>query len=69
MKENKKKNPQTLRRLLAYLGVYKGKLALAIFFTLLSVYAQVQSPKYMGKITTRLFQDVKEGLPLILTLS
>lgn len=64
MKENKKKNPQTLRRLLAYLGVYKGKLALAIFFTLLSVYAQVQSPKYMGKITTRLFQDVKEGLAL-----
>lgn len=59
-----KKKAGTVKRLLFYIGAYRGKLSLAIFFTLLSIYAQIQSPKYMGKITSQLFKDSKEGLPV-----
>ena len=59
-----KKKAGTVKRLLSYIGAYRGKLSLAIFFTLLSIYAQIQSPKYMGKITSQLFKDSKEGLPV-----
>ncbi len=59
-----KKKAGTVKRLLSYIGAYRGKLSLAILFTLLSIYAQIQSPKYMGKITSQLFKDSKEGLPV-----
>lgn len=59
MKEKKKKS--TLRRILSYLTLYKGRLFIAILATLVSTLAEVQSPKLMGAITSQLFEDVQKN--------
>lgn len=53
-----KKN-NTILRIISYLKNYKGALFLAIFLTIGSSIFEIISPKLMGNITTRIFENVK----------
>lgn len=53
-----KKN-NTILRIISYLKNYKGPLFLAIFLTIGSSIFEIISPKLMGNITTRIFENVK----------
>ena len=53
-----KKNNAILR-IISYLKNYKGHLFLAIFLTIGSSIFEIISPKLMGNITTRIFENVK----------
>ena len=53
-----KKN-NTISRIISYLKNYKGPLFLAIFLTIGSSIFEIISPKLMGNITTRIFENVK----------
>ena len=53
-----KKNNAILR-IISYLKNYKGPLFLAIFLTIGSSIFEIISPKLMGNITTRIFENVK----------
>ena len=53
-----KKN-NTILRIISYLKNYKGALFLAIFLTIGSSIFEIISPKLMGNITTRIFENLK----------
>ena len=53
-----KKN-NTILRIISYLKNYKAALFLAIFLTIGSSIFEIISPKLMGNITTRIFENVK----------
>ena len=53
-----KKN-NTILRIISYLKNYKDPLFLAIFLTIGSSIFEIISPKLMGNITTRIFENVK----------
>ena len=53
-----KKN-NTILRIISYLKNYKGPLFLAIFLTIGSSIFEIISPKLMGNITTRIFENLK----------
>lgn len=53
-----KKN-STILRIISYLKNYKGPLFLAIFLTIGSSIFEIISPKLMGNITTRIFENLK----------
>ena len=53
-----KKN-NTILRIISYLKNYKGSLFLAIFLTIGSSIFEIISPKLMGNITTRIFENLK----------
>lgn len=54
-----KKKDNTILRIISYLKNYKGFLFLAIFFTIGSSIFEIISPKLMGNITTRIFENLK----------
>lgn len=54
MKKNK-----AILRIISYLKNYKGALFLAIFLTIGSSIFEIISPKLMGNITTRIFENLK----------
>lgn len=54
-----KKNNNTLLRIISYLKAYKFFLFLAIFLTIGSSIFEIFSPKLMGNITTRIFENIK----------
>lgn len=54
-----KKNNNTLLRIISYLKAYKFFLFLAIFLTIGSSIFEIFSPKLMGNITTRIFENLK----------
>lgn len=54
-----KKNNNTLLRIISYLKAYKFLLFLAIFLTIGSSIFEIFSPKLMGNITTRIFENIK----------
>ena len=54
-----KKNNNTLLRIISYLKAYKLFLFLAIFLTIGSSIFEIFSPKLMGNITTRIFENIK----------
>lgn len=54
-----KKNNNTLLRIISYLIAYKFFLFLAIFLTIGSSIFEIFSPKLMGNITTRIFENIK----------
>lgn len=54
-----KKNNNTLLRIISYLRAYKFFLFLAIFLTIGSSIFEIFSPKLMGNITTRIFENIK----------
>lgn len=54
-----KKKDNTILRIISYLKNYKGFLFLAIFFTSGSSIFEIISPKLMGNITTRIFENLK----------
>ncbi|MDU5807276.1 MAG: ABC transporter ATP-binding protein [Peptoniphilus harei] len=54
-----KKNNSTLLRIISYLKAYKFFLFLAIFLTIGSSIFEIFSPKLMGNITTRIFENLK----------
>lgn len=54
MKKNK-----AILRIISYLKNYKGPLFLAIFLTVGSSIFEIISPKLMGNITTRIFENLK----------
>lgn len=54
-----KKNNNTLLRIFSYLKAYKFFLFLAIFLTIGSSIFEIFSPKLMGNITTRIFENIK----------
>ena len=54
-----KKNNNTLLRIFSYLKAYKFFLFLAIFLTIGSSIFEIFSPKFMGNITTRIFENIK----------
>ena len=49
----------TILRIISYLKNYKGALFLAIFLTIGSSIFEIISPKLMGNITTRIFENLK----------
>ena len=49
----------TILRIISYLKNYKGFLFLAIFLTIGSSIFEIISPKLMGNITTRIFENLK----------
>ncbi|MDU1642384.1 ABC transporter ATP-binding protein [Peptoniphilus harei] len=54
-----KKNNNTVLRIISYLKAYKFFLFLAIFLTIGSSIFEIISPKLMGNITTRIFENLK----------
>lgn len=54
-----KKKDNTILRIISYLKNYKGFLFLAIFLTIGSSIFEIISPKLMGNITTRIFENLK----------
>ena len=54
-----KKNNNTVLRIISYLRAYKFFLFLAIFLTIGSSIFEIISPKLMGNITTRIFENLK----------
>lgn len=54
-----KKNNNTLLRIISYLKAYKFFLFLVIFLTIGSSIFEIFSPKLMGNITTRIFENIK----------
>ncbi|MFR8507022.1 MAG: ABC transporter ATP-binding protein [Peptoniphilus sp.] len=54
-----KKSNNTLLRIISYLKAYKFFLFLAIFLTIGSSIFEIFSPKLMGNITTRIFENIK----------
>lgn len=54
-----KKNNNTVLRIISYLKAYKFFLFLAIFLTIGSSIFEIVSPKLMGNITTRIFENLK----------
>lgn len=54
-----KKKDNTILRIILYLKNYKGFLFLAIFLTIGSSIFEIISPKLMGNITTRIFENLK----------
>ena len=54
-------NSSPLKRVLSYLGHYKGKLILAIVMTLLGTALTVYAPKPLGDISTILYDGVADG--------
>ena len=54
-----KKKDNTILRIISYLKNYKAFLFLAIFFTIGSSIFEIISPKLMGNITTRIFENLK----------
>lgn len=54
-----KKKDNTILRIISYLKNYKAFLFLAIFLTIGSSIFEIISPKLMGNITTRIFENLK----------
>lgn len=54
-----KKNNKAVLRIISYLKAYKFFLFLAIFLTIGSSIFEIISPKLMGNITTRIFENLK----------
>lgn len=54
-----KKKDNTILRIISYLKNYKGFLFIAIFLTIGSSIFEIISPKLMGNITTRIFENLK----------
>ena len=54
-----KKNNNTVLRIISYLKAYKFFLFLAIFLTIGSSIFEIISPKLMGNITTKIFENLK----------
>ncbi|WP_245544181.1 hypothetical protein [Peptoniphilus timonensis] len=54
-----KKNNNTVIRIMSYLKNYKFFLFLSIFLTIGSSIFEIISPKLMGNITTRIFENLK----------
>ncbi len=54
-----KKKDNTILRIISYLKNYKGFLFLGIFLTIGSSIFEIISPKLMGNITTRIFENLK----------
>ena len=54
-----KKSNNTVLRIISYLKAYKFFLFLAIFLTIGSSIFEIISPKLMGNITTRIFENLK----------
>lgn len=54
-----KKNNNTVLRIISYLKAYNFFLFLAIFLTIGSSIFEIISPKLMGNITTRIFENLK----------
>ena len=48
----------TMRKLLAYLGVYKASIAVVMVFAIGSTIFSIVGPKILGKATTKLFEGV-----------
>ncbi|MEQ3346787.1 ABC transporter ATP-binding protein [Peptoniphilus senegalensis] len=55
-----KKKDNTILRIISYLKNYKAFLFLAIFLTIGSSIFEIISPKLMGNITTRIFENLKD---------
>lgn len=53
------KKSNTILRIISYLKNYKSSLFLAIFLTIGSSIFEIISPKLMGNITTRIFENLK----------
>ncbi len=58
------KNKNTVLRIISYLKAYRLQLFLTIAFTIFSSVLQVVSPKLMGNITTKIFENIQNKMPV-----
>lgn len=58
------KNKSTVLRIISYLKAYRLELFFTIVFTIFSSILQILSPKLMGNITTKVFENVQANMPV-----
>lgn len=58
------KNKNIILRIISYLKTYRIQLILAIAFTIFSSILQILSPKLMGNITTKIFENIQNKMPV-----